>query len=151
MRGINLKTEYLHNPLGIDIVQPRLQWNCEGGITQTAYQVLCRDENGKLLWDSGKTADITMRVQYAGEPLKSRSACFWQVRLWDENGQPGEWSKEASFELGLLNPVDWHAKWITGNYKVDKKRRYPVDYFRKRFSVSNAKKSTAVYHRLRLV
>lgn len=141
MRGINLKTEYLHNPLGIDIVQPRLQWNCEGGITQTAYQVLCRDENGKLLWDSGKTADITMRVQYAGEPLKSRSACFWQVRLWDENGQPGEWSKEASFELGLLNPVDWHAKWITGNYKVDKKRRYPVDYFRKRFSVSNAKKA----------
>ena len=141
MIATKLKAEYLHNPLGIDIVRPWLQWNCEGGITQTAYQVLCRDENGKLLWDSGKTADITMRVQYAGEPLKSRSACFWQVQLWDENGQPGEWSEEASFELGLLSPADWRGKWITGNYTVKKKQRYPVDCFRKRFSVSNVKKA----------
>ena len=53
MIAVKLKTEYLHNPLGIDIVRPRLQWNCKDGITQTAYQVLCRDENGRLLWDSG--------------------------------------------------------------------------------------------------
>ena len=48
MIATNLKTEYLHNPTGIDIAQPWLQWNCEGGITQTAYQVICRDENVKI-------------------------------------------------------------------------------------------------------
>ena len=37
MIATRLKTEYLGNPLGIDMVRPRLQWNCDGGITQTAY------------------------------------------------------------------------------------------------------------------
>ena len=137
MIAVKLKTEYLHNPLGIDIVRPRLQWNCKDGITQTAYQVLCRDENGRLLWDSGKTDGSTMHVSYGGETLKSRSKLLWQVRLWDENDLPGEWSEEAFFELGLLNPSDWQAKWITGNYKVNKKQRYPVDCFRKTFRAEN--------------
>ncbi|MGN1249341.1 MAG: family 78 glycoside hydrolase catalytic domain, partial [Candidatus Spyradocola sp.] len=141
MIATRLRTEYLHDPMGIDMVRPRLQWNCEGGVTQTAHQVVCRDEAGKLLWDSGKSAGSAMRAQYDGEPLKSRSRVLWQVRLWDENDQPGDWSESASFELGLLDPADWQAKWITGSYRVNKKRRYPVDCFRKRFSVSNIKKA----------
>ena len=141
MNAVNLKTEYLKNPLGIDITAPRLFWNCDGGVTQTAYQVVCRDENGKILWDSGKISGSAMRVQYAGDKLKSRSRVLWQVRLWDENGQPGEWSENASSELGLLDPADWQAVWITGNYRVNKKRRYPVDCFRKVFSVAAVKKA----------
>lgn len=141
MNAVNLKTEYLKNPLGIDITAPRLFWNCDGGVAQTAYQVVCRDENGKILWDSGKISGSAMRVQYAGDKLKSRSRVLWQVRLWDENGQPGEWSENASFELGLLDPSDWQAVWITGNYRVNKKRRYPVDCFRKVFSVAAVKKA----------
>lgn len=31
MNAIRLKTEYLKNPIGIDIVKPRLFWNCAGG------------------------------------------------------------------------------------------------------------------------
>lgn len=141
MNAVNLKTEYLKNPLGIDITAPRLFWNCDGGVAQTAYQVVCRDENGKILWDSGKISGSAMRVQYAGDKLRSRSRVLWQVRLWDENGQPGEWSENASFELGLLDPADWQAVWITGNYRVNKKRRYPVDCFRKVFSVAAVKKA----------
>ena len=141
MRAVKLKTEYLHNPLGIDIAVPRLSWNCEGGITQTAFQVICRDENGKLLWDSGKTDGSTMRVQYGGERLKSRSKVLWQMRLWDESDSAGDWSEQALFELGLLEPSDWQAKWITGNYKVNKKQRYPVDCFRKAFSTGTVKKA----------
>lgn len=141
MRANRLKTEYLHHPMGIGITQPCLFWNCEGGIHQMAYQVLCRDENGKLLWDTGKTDGSTMRVQYAGERLKSRSKVLWQVRLWDETNEPGDWSEEASFELGLLSPDDWQARWITGNYHVNKKQRYPVDCFRKTFSAGAVKKA----------
>ena len=141
MIATRLKTEYLHNPLGMDIAVPRLFWNCEGGMSQTAYQVICRDDCGRMLWDSGKTTGSTMRVPYAGESLKSRSRVLWQVRLWDENGQPGDWSEEAFFELGLLNPADWQGKWITGNYKVTKKQRYPVDCFRKVFEVGTIRKA----------
>ena len=141
MLAVNVKTEYLHDPMGIDIPAPRLFWNCEGGITQTAYQILCRDEEGHTLWDSGKTPGSAMRAQYAGEALKSRSRVLWRVRLWDENDRPGDWSEEANFELGLLDASDWQAKWITGNYKVNKKQRYPVDCFRKAFSAGAIKKA----------
>ncbi|MGN0506938.1 MAG: family 78 glycoside hydrolase catalytic domain [Lachnospiraceae bacterium] len=141
MRAIKLRTEYLRQPLGIDITMPRLSWNCEEGITQTAYQVICRDEEGRMLWDSGKSSGSTMRVRYAGEALQSRSKVLWQVRLWDEKDEPGEWSREACFELGLLSGSDWKAKWMTGNYKVDKRKRYPVDCFRKNFSVRKVRKA----------
>lgn len=141
MIAVNLKTEYLDNPPGIDIIRPRLFWNCADGVTQTAYQIVCRDDAGNTLWDSGKTSGCAMRAQYAGTELKSRSKVLWQVRLWDETNAAGEWSEAAFFELGLLSPSDWQAKWITGNYKVNKKQRYPVDCFRRNFSAGAVKKA----------
>ena len=141
MIAAKLKTEYLHNPMGIDIVRPWLQWNCEGGMRQTAYEIRCRDEEGNSLWDSGRVPGGAMRVRYAGKELNSRNRVIWQVLLWDEAGRPGDWSEEAVFELGLLDRSVWQAKWITGDYRVKKKRRYPVDCFRKRFCVIDIKKA----------
>lgn len=37
MKTIHLQTEYLTEPMGLGIVTPRFYWNCEGGMTQTAY------------------------------------------------------------------------------------------------------------------
>ena len=53
MNAINLKCEYLMNPIGIDIQKPHLMWNCENGIKQTAYQIIAKSDN-KIVWDSGK-------------------------------------------------------------------------------------------------
>lgn len=145
MHAVRLRTEYLHNPLGIDIIQPRLSWNCEGGITQTAYQISCRDENGNILWDSEKTNDSAMHVKYDGKKLESRSRVLWQVRLWDENDESDGWSEEACFETGLLSPSDWKADWIAGNYRINKKQRYPVDCFRKLFSMPGEIKKARLY------
>ena len=41
MELINLKTEYLINPLGIDVVHPHLTWNVigEGIQRQTAFEI----------------------------------------------------------------------------------------------------------------
>ena len=135
MKAIRLRTEYLNNPIGIDMVKPRLFWNCEGGVKQTAYQVQAVDGEGNLLWDSGKTESTSMRVQWGGETLKSRAEVSWKVRLWDETDTEGEWSAPAAFELGLLKEEDWQAQWMTGDYKVNKKERYPADCFRKVFSL----------------
>ncbi|MCD7751700.1 MAG: glycoside hydrolase family 78 protein [Lachnospiraceae bacterium] len=131
MKAIRLRAEYLNHPIGIDMQQPRLQWNCAGGIRQTAYQVVCKNEKG-MTWDSSKVDTASMQAVYPYE-LTSREQIRWQVRLWDENDNPGDWS-ESSFEMGLLNSTDWKADWITGNYKVNKKQRYPVDCFRKKFT-----------------
>lgn len=137
MNAIRLKTEYLTNPIGIDINVPRLFWNCDEGEKQTAYQVVATDDIGKKLWDSGKVESNTMWVSWKGEPVAPKTKVLWRVRLWDENDVPGEWS-QATFEMGIGT---WQARWITGNYKVNKKRRYPVDCFRKVFSCADVKKA----------
>ncbi len=139
MKAVRLRTEYLYNPLGIDIIKPRLSWNCEGGITQTAYQIVAESDDTQV-WDSGKVESASMRCAYT-QPLRSRQRVTWKVRLRDENGEPGEWSEPAFFEMGLLSASDWKAKWIAGNYKVNKKRRYPVDCFRRSFSAGEVKKA----------
>ncbi|MBQ6845221.1 MAG: alpha-L-rhamnosidase N-terminal domain-containing protein, partial [Agathobacter sp.] len=146
MRAIRLRVEYLKNPIGIDYVKPRLSWNCEGGETQTAYQILATDEDGKLLWDSGRVVSSQMiHIPWRGSILDSRDIVNWKVCLWDEEGVQGEWSEPATFELGLLHKEDWKAKWITGNYKVNKKELYPVDCFRKQFTVEKTVKKARIY------
>ena len=140
MKAINLKTEYLTNPIGIDYRLPRLSWNCESGKKQTAYQIVAVDVDGTELWDSGKVESSQMHlIPWGASALSSRDRVLWTVRLWDENDMLGEMSEEATFELGLLSPSDWKSHWITGNYKVDKKKRYPVDCFRKIFAISEKK------------
>lgn len=132
MKAIRLRTEYLNDPIGIDFPHPRLFWNCEGGVRQTAYQIMA-ESDGSVAWDSGKVESARMtHIPFEGT-LTSRMRMMWKVRLWDENGGPGDWSEPAVFEMGLLEASDWKANWITGNYKADKKRRFPVDCFRKTF------------------
>ena len=144
MRAIHLQTEYLTEPLGLGIAKPRFYWNCEGGVTQTAYQIVAK-RNEELLWDSGKVLSSRMtHISYEGTPLHSQDRVEWSVTLWDENGQPGE-TAESWFELGLLNPSDWTAQWITGDYRPKKNVRYPVDCFRRRFSLSGQVKRARLY------
>lgn len=145
MRAIRLRVEYLKNPIGIDITKPRLSWNCEGGVKQTAYRIVATDETDNVVWDSGKTASSQMvHIPWGGVEPASRDIINWKVCLWDENGVQGEWT-EAHFEMGFLQRGDWQANWITGNYRVNKKVRYPVDCFRKQFEVKKPVKKARIY------
>ena len=131
MKATNLKCEYLYNPVGIDIQRPRLSWNCEGGVKQSAYRIIAMSD-GKAVWDSGKVRSDGMHAEYP-HTLVSRQRVEWRVTLWDESDKEGE-SSSAFFETGLLKQTDFTAKWISGNYSVNKKKRYPVDCFKKTFT-----------------
>ncbi len=144
MRAVNLKTEYLRNPLGIDVSHPRLFWTCEGGIAQTAYRVLA-ESGGTTVWDSGRVESARMTGIRYPNALESRQRVTWKVMLWDEHDAAGEWSEPAFFEAGLLRAFDWDAKWITGNYRVNRKHRYPVDCFCKVVEVSKVVQSARLY------
>lgn len=139
MKAVRIRTEYLKNPMGIDIKNPRISWNCEDGKKQEAYEIRAVDENGKEIWNSGKVASDKMHlVPYEGPELKSRDQIFYQIRL-TENGVSGEWSEKASFEMGLLNQSDWKAEWVTGNYRPDRKGRFAVDCFHKSVELEKGK------------
>ena len=139
MKAISLRTEYLINPIGIDIRHPRLFWNCEGGTKQTAYRIVAKTDE-QIVWDSGKVSSDRMHADYPND-LASRQRVEWNVTLWDETDREGEPSETAFFETGLLSESDFTAKWISGNYRVNKKKRYPVDCFKKEFSAHNVAKA----------
>ena len=113
----HLRCEYLVNPLGIDVLKPRLSWILESherGQKQSAYQILVASSEGKLnadegdLWDSGKIdSDQSIHVEYQGQSLKSRQQCWWKVRVWDKNGSLSRWSEPATWSMGLLEKADW--------------------------------------------
>ncbi|MDY5441230.1 MAG: family 78 glycoside hydrolase catalytic domain [Candidatus Enteromonas sp.] len=134
MKAIHLRTEYLENPIGIDIPHPRLMWNCHGGIRQTAFHIIAKSGE-KVVWDSGKVVSSSMWVDFP-TPLFSRQRVEWTITLFDEKDNEGE-SENAFFEMGLLHEEDWKAKWITGNYSPKKNHRYPVDCFRKTFHLTS--------------
>ena len=137
MKTIRLKTEHLFDPIGVDFTAPRLYWNCEGGRKQTAYQIVAADDSGSVLWDSGRVESAAMCVKWGGAPVPPKTKVLWKVRLWDETDTAGDWN-EASFETGI---GACSAKWITGDYPVNKKERYPVDCFRKAFHAADVKKA----------
>jgi alpha-L-rhamnosidase len=120
----SLRCEYRQDPIGIDVVQPRLSWTLEAvpsakNQTQSAYRVRVASTPEELaseqgdLWDSGKVAsDQTIHLAYAGKPLQSRMHAWWKVRSWDKDGQASAWSAPATWTMGLLHSSDWGAKWI---------------------------------------
>lgn len=124
LTAANLRCEYLHDPIGIDVLNPRLSWEVAApadgprGRRQTAYHVRAANRPEALAdapdcWDSGWIdGDRTLQVPYGGPPLRSRQTVHWQVRLRDEAGHEGPWSAPATFTAGVIDPAEWTAKWI---------------------------------------
>ena len=144
MRARRLRTDYLDRPLGIDLRRPRLSWVCDGGLRQTAYRIVA-ERDGRQIWDTGKVeSPRTTHIDYDGPTLRSRDRATWSVTLWDETDTPGD-QESSWFEMGLLEPSDWAATWITADRKPAKHRRYPVDCFRRTFTLSRPVVSARLY------
>lgn len=117
----NLRTEYRENPIGIDADNPRFSWQMTSDIRgqyQTAYQVLVGDSaenlaNGVYVWDSGRVeSGNAVDIRYAGESLKPCTRYYWQVKVWDRDGNAVLSTQEAYFETALTDG-DWsNAQWI---------------------------------------
>lgn len=144
MKAINVKVDYLKKPLGLVNTSPRFYWNCEGGVLQSAYKIVCT-RDGEVIWNSGKVNSSSMtHIPYEGKELKSRDIVEFSIQLWDEKGEAEE-PAFGNFEMGLLHQEDFKAKWITGYYKPGRKERYPVDYFKKTIVISSKVKKARIY------
>jgi alpha-L-rhamnosidase len=67
------------------------------------------------LWDSGRVeSEASILASYAGRKLRSRQQCWWRVWVEDETGRESV-SEPAFWEMGLLSPHDWKARWIAGD------------------------------------
>ncbi len=150
MKVTDLRCEYLENPLGIDILQPRFSWHISGdkrGTYQSAYQILVTDKKESLrdgtgnIWDTKKvSSDKLINIVYQGSPLTGDKTYYWCVSIWNQDGEQSEWSEPAIFHTGLFNQAGWKAKWITS---VDSSLEAPL--FRKEFNIDKQIKSAYAY------
>ena len=156
-----LRCEYRTDPLGIDTPAPRLSWivkSDQRDQRQSAYRILVASSPEQLaadkgdLWDTGRVeGDRTLHVAYQGTPLRSGQRCYWKVRAWDAAGEPSQFSRPASWSMGLLEKSDWKARWIS--YRDDaplhtsRTELYlpPPRYYRKGFAADKPIRRATVF------
>ena len=146
-----LRTEHLHNPLGIDAKRPRLSWKIRSdktNVIQQAYQIQASldADFGELIWDSGKVeSDQSLYVLYGGPELQSMERIYWRVKVWSNHREESAFSEPAYFEMGLLDATDWKARWIEPEDEVDPDAYKPAPYLRKEFFVRKGLVSARAY------
>jgi len=112
-----LRVEHVEEPLGITVPAPRLSWRLPKDVrAQVAYRIRAGE------WDSGRVeSDRSVLVPYSGPPLRSGQRVDWTVKVWTDAGE-SDWADAAWWEMGLLAPEDWVARWIE---PVDDVERMP--------------------------
>ncbi|MEO6549347.1 MAG: family 78 glycoside hydrolase catalytic domain, partial [Ferruginibacter sp.] len=120
-----LSVESQPNPIGIDVISPRFGWQISSdkrNLLQTAFEIkiFASKDLKQTFWNSGKiTSSESVQVAYQGPKLQSAKKYYWQVRVYTNDGKASPWSAAASWQMGLLSPADWKAKWIQPGYKED--------------------------------
>jgi len=125
VQAAHLTCEYLTDPVGMDVLYPRLGWILEPldpaapGLAQSAYQIqVARSEDALRrgdadVWDTGRVeSPQSTQVPYGGPRLASHERVFWHVRAWDQDGVASEWSAIARWSMGILSAEEWGAEWI---------------------------------------
>ena len=148
IKVVELTCDYSLNPIGIDNRIPSLCWILQSGEQnqkQTAYHILVAtseqglNENIGNIWDSQKVnSDESIHIGYNGKALQSGKRYWWKVQVWDNAGKVSGWSKPAFWEMGLLNQLDWKAKWIGFNSEA-------APMLRKEFEIKKTIKDARVY------
>ncbi len=150
---VDLRTEYLENPLGIEEGHPRLSWRLDDerkGTRQTARRIIAASSPERLdakpdLWDSGIIkSDQSLDIIYGGRALKSRARVFWRAQVWDHERNPSAWSNTAFFEMGLLRKTDWKASWI-GRPLEGHEGSQPAPFLRREFNLKSGLSHARVY------
>jgi alpha-L-rhamnosidase len=147
----NLRCSDLTNPIGVT-ARPYFGWHMEDpddGEVQTAYQLLVASspdllsDSGADLWNRGKVnSDKQNYIYYEGGQLISGTRYYWKVKSWDKDGNEGDFSEVATFDVGLLENSDWGgANWIRRSSNTNEN----YTYFRKKFSTDNQVERAIVY------
>ena len=144
MKLYDFRTEYRENPIGLTAKEPRFSWKIESqekDTLQTAYEIHVTDENGKLVWNSGKkVSDQSVLISYEGEALISEMLYTVQVFVADNHGNTE--SVEGTFETGIFDNTEFKAQMITSDFP-EEETACPV--FGKTFVLDKKVKKARLY------
>ena len=117
---VNLRTESLSTPLGIDENRPYFSWQMSSdriGAAQSTYRLTVATSEealaaGELVYDSGVVfSSESLNIRYEGAALRASTRYFWKVAVTDEKGAAVE-SEPSWFETGLMGSGWSGAQWI---------------------------------------
>ena len=144
MKLYDLRTEYRVNPIGLTDKAPRFSWKIEAeeqNTIQTAYEINVTDENGNVVWNSGKKAsDQSVLIPYEGEKLKDEMLYKVEVSVTDNHGNAA--STKGTFETGIFDHTTFVAKMITSDFPAEE-TACPV--FGKTFAIEKEVKKARLY------
>jgi len=130
---VNLRTEYLKNPIGLGTSSPRFTWEYNGdeeNFTASKYEIRVG------------TSPENLQPYNEQTKIDSHTRYYWNVTVWDGEGRKCTTSETSFFETAKLNPGDWTGKWITD----DKDKEFePAPLFRKSISVDKEIKDARIY------
>ena len=148
----DLRCEYRNNPLGIDVLKPRLSWKIEAeerNTLQSAYEIQVSKEDKAfetLVWATGKIhSEKSIHLDYEGATLEAKTKYYYRVRVWNQRDEISEWSEVAFFEMGLLNSEDWLAEWITQDFINESNEQDSCPIMRRAFKLSGKVKRARAY------
>ncbi len=130
---VNLRTEYLQHPIGIDTSSPRFTWEyneAEEGFTASRHEI-----------QIGTSPD-DLRLYTEDMPLASHTRYYWNVTVWDRKGQQCRTSETAFFETAKLHADEWAGEWITDGQD---KEFEPAPMFRKIFMAEKEIEGARLY------
>ncbi len=149
----NLLVENRIEPTGIDKQAPRLSWqllSSKRNVMQTAYEIRVGidlkslDKGNKLAWNSGKiNSEQSVYVPYAGDGLLPGTSYYWQVRVWDNQGNRSKWSEPSHWLTGIKDVDNWKAQWIQVGFEEEEGRPSPM--LRREFSSSKKIKQAVAF------
>ena len=160
LHPVKLTCEYIENPLGIAIENPRLSWilnSDERNQYQSAYEIIVSDQlkdiqQGKSgQWSTGKIISArNIQIEYAGRALQPFTRYYWRVRVYNQNGIASSWSDINWFETAMLHASDWKAQWINdGSKQPDREEDYykqdRMPIFRKEFTITKKIRAARLY------
>lgn len=149
-----IKLEYNVSALGRGR-QPRFSWVLEAEgqrQRQSAYRIIVASSAALLaqeqpdLWDSGKVeSDQSVFVPYGGADYASQPVCWWQVKVWDQDGKASAWSEAASWGQGLPESGGWRGQWIGRKAEPGENGLLPSPYLRREFELEQPVKRAVIY------
>ena len=114
MKITGLKTNHLTNPLGYDIKTPRVSFEVTDTESKKAQAVQITaaldEEFENIVYDSGRSAEITPIGANLDIELKPRTRYYWKAEVWGDGGDHAV-SDTAWFETAKMDEP-WEGKWI---------------------------------------